>query len=57
MDFSGRSGNPTTNGQFVGLTNNARARRNANVLGVLVAVVIAGGFSLVPIFTLAGVIS
>jgi succinate dehydrogenase / fumarate reductase, cytochrome b subunit len=43
--------------QTLGLTNNARARRNANVLGVLVAVVIAGGFSLVPIFTLAGVIS
>ena len=43
--------------QTLGLTNNARARRNANVLGVLVAVVIAGGFSLVPIFTLFGVIS
>jgi succinate dehydrogenase / fumarate reductase cytochrome b subunit len=43
--------------QTLGLTNNARARRNANVLGVLLAVVIAGGFSLVPIFTLAGVIS
>ncbi len=43
--------------QTLGLTNNSRARRNANVLGVLVAVVIAGGFSLVPIFTLAGVIS
>jgi succinate dehydrogenase / fumarate reductase cytochrome b subunit len=43
--------------QTLGLTNNSRARRNANVLGVMVAVVIAGGFSLVPIFTLAGVIS
>jgi succinate dehydrogenase / fumarate reductase cytochrome b subunit len=43
--------------QTLGLTNNARARRNANVLGVLVAVVIAGGFSLVPIFTFVGVIS
>lgn len=43
--------------QTLGLTNNARARRNANVLGVLVAVVIAGGFSLVPIFILFGVIS
>jgi succinate dehydrogenase / fumarate reductase cytochrome b subunit len=42
--------------QTLGLTNNASARRNANVLGVLVAVVIAGGFSLVPIFTLFGVI-
>ena len=43
--------------QTLGLTNNARARRNANVLGVLLAVVIAGGFSLVPIFTVFGVIS
>ena len=43
--------------QTLGLTNNARARRNANVLGVLLAVVIAGGFSLVPVFTLFGVIS
>ena len=43
--------------QTLGLTNNARARRNANVLGVLLAVVIAGGFSLVPIFILLGVIS
>ena len=42
--------------QTLGLTNNARARRNANVLGVLVATVIAGGFSLVPIFILVGVI-
>jgi succinate dehydrogenase / fumarate reductase cytochrome b subunit len=43
--------------QTLGLTNNVRARRNANLLGVLVAVVIAGGFSLVPLFTLLGVIS
>ena len=43
--------------QTLGLTNNARARRNANGLGVLLAVVIAGGFSLVPIFILFGVIS
>ena len=43
--------------QTLGLTNNARARRNANVIGILLAVVIAGGFSLVPIFTLFGVIS
>lgn len=43
--------------QTLGLTNNARARRNANVLGYIVATVIAGGFSLVPIFVLAGVIS
>jgi succinate dehydrogenase / fumarate reductase cytochrome b subunit len=43
--------------QTLGLTNNARARRNAKGLGLIVAVVIAGGFSLVPIFVLAGVIS
>ena len=43
--------------QTLGLTNNAKARRNANGLGVALAVLIAGGFSLVPIFTLAGVIS
>ena len=43
--------------QTLGLTNNARARRNANVLGYLVATVIAGGFSLVPLFVLFGVIS
>ena len=42
--------------QTLGLTNNAKARRNAKVLGWIVAVVIAGGFSLVPIFVLAGVI-
>ena len=43
--------------QTLGLTNNARARRNAQVLGLVLAIVIAGGFSLVPIFTLFGVIS
>jgi succinate dehydrogenase / fumarate reductase cytochrome b subunit len=43
--------------QTLGLTNNERARRNANVLGYLVATVIAGGFSLVPLFVLFGVIS
>ncbi len=43
--------------QTLGLTNNAKARRNAKVLGGIVAVVIAGGFSLVPIFVLAGVIT
>jgi succinate dehydrogenase / fumarate reductase, cytochrome b subunit len=42
--------------QTLGLTNNAKARRNAKVLGWIVAVVIAGGFSLVPIAVLAGVI-
>jgi succinate dehydrogenase / fumarate reductase cytochrome b subunit len=43
--------------QTLGLTNNARARRNANALGYLLATVIAGGFSLVPVFVLFGVIS
>jgi succinate dehydrogenase / fumarate reductase cytochrome b subunit len=42
--------------QTLGLTNNHRARRNANVLGYGFAILIAGGFSLVPIFVLAGVI-
>jgi succinate dehydrogenase / fumarate reductase cytochrome b subunit len=43
--------------QTLGLTNNARARRNAKALGWIVAVVIAGGFSLVPLAVLAGVVS
>ncbi len=42
--------------QTLGLTNNAKARRNANMLGYGFAVLIAGGFSLVPIFVVAGVI-
>jgi succinate dehydrogenase / fumarate reductase cytochrome b subunit len=43
--------------QTLGVTNNARARRNAKVGGMAAAVVIAGGFALVPIFILAGVIT
>ena len=43
--------------QTLGLTNNAKARRNAKAIGWIVAVVIAGGFSLVPIFVLADVIT
>jgi len=42
--------------QTLGLTNNERARRNFRVGGILLAVVVAVGFSLVPIFVLAGVI-
>jgi succinate dehydrogenase / fumarate reductase cytochrome b subunit len=42
--------------QTLGLTNSARSRRNAKALGWVLAVVIAGGFSLVPFFTLVGVI-
>lgn len=42
--------------QTLGLTNNHRARRNANVLGYLLATVVAGGFSLVPIAVLVGAI-
>ena len=48
---------PGAPAQTLGLTNNARARRNAKTLGWILAVVIAGGFSLVPIFVLAGVIT
>ncbi|MCO5325404.1 MAG: succinate dehydrogenase cytochrome b subunit [Nocardioidaceae bacterium] len=43
--------------QTLGLTNSARTRKAAKVTGVVVAVVIAGGFALVPLFTLFGVIS
>lgn len=43
--------------QTLGLTGNARARGRAKTLGWVVALVIAGGFSLVPLFVLFGVIS
>jgi succinate dehydrogenase / fumarate reductase, cytochrome b subunit len=43
--------------QTLGLTNNGRARRNAKWLGFGLALVITIGFSLVPVFVLAGVIS
>ncbi|MGH3346128.1 MAG: succinate dehydrogenase cytochrome b subunit [Nocardioides sp.] len=42
--------------QTLGLTNNEQARRNAKVLGLSLALIITIGFSLVPIFVLAGVI-
>ncbi|GGF40819.1 succinate dehydrogenase [Marmoricola endophyticus] len=43
--------------QTLGLTGTARARARAKALGWVLAVVIAGGFSLVPIFTVVGVIT
>ena len=43
--------------QTLGLTNGARSRTRSKQAGLVVAVVIAGGFSLVPIFVLAGVIT
>ena len=43
--------------QTLGLTNTLASRTRARVLGWIVAIVIAGGFSLVPLFTLFGVIS
>jgi succinate dehydrogenase / fumarate reductase cytochrome b subunit len=42
--------------QTLGLTNNERARRHFKIGGVLLALVVSVGFSLVPIFVLAGVI-
>lgn len=42
--------------ETLGWTGTARARRNAKALGWVVAVVIAGGFSLVPFFVLVRVI-
>jgi succinate dehydrogenase / fumarate reductase cytochrome b subunit len=43
--------------QTLGLTNTEGARARARGLGWVLAVVIAGGFSLVPLFVLFGVIS
>jgi succinate dehydrogenase / fumarate reductase cytochrome b subunit len=43
--------------QTLGLTNNERSRARAKTTGFVLAVIIAGGFSLVPIFVLAGVIT
>jgi succinate dehydrogenase / fumarate reductase cytochrome b subunit len=42
--------------QTLGLTGTARARTRAQVFALATAIVIAGGFALVPIFVLAGVI-
>jgi succinate dehydrogenase / fumarate reductase cytochrome b subunit len=43
--------------QTLGLTNTAGSRTRAKQFGFVLAVVVAGGFSLVPIFVLAGVIT
>jgi succinate dehydrogenase / fumarate reductase cytochrome b subunit len=43
--------------QTLGYTNTSRSRTRAKRIGLVTAVVIAGGFSLVPIFVLAGVIT
>jgi succinate dehydrogenase / fumarate reductase cytochrome b subunit len=43
--------------QTLGWTSNARSRHRAKSTGIFLAVLIAGGFSLVPIFVLAGVIT
>ncbi len=41
--------------QTLGLTNTARSRRNAKRAGWVVAIVIAGGFALVPLSVLFGI--
>jgi succinate dehydrogenase / fumarate reductase cytochrome b subunit len=43
--------------QTLGLTNTERSRARAKIFGLVLAAIIAGGFSLVPIFVLAGVIT
>lgn len=43
--------------QTLGLTNTASSRARAKTAGWVLAIVVAGGFSLVPLFTLFGVIS
>jgi succinate dehydrogenase / fumarate reductase cytochrome b subunit len=43
--------------QTAGLTNTAHSRARWKTFGFVLAVIIAGGFSLVPIFVLAGVIT
>lgn len=43
--------------QTLGLTNSAASRARARIAGWVVAIVIAGGFSLVPLFIIFGVIT
>ena len=42
--------------QTLGVTNSARSRRTAKQVAFTLAVIIAGGFSLVPLFIAVGVI-
>lgn len=42
--------------QTLGFTNTAKSRANANFAGVFLAVVIAGGFALVPLSILFGIV-
>ena len=42
--------------QTLGLTNNARSRMRANSVAVFVAVLVAGGFALVPLSILFGIV-
>jgi succinate dehydrogenase / fumarate reductase, cytochrome b subunit len=42
--------------QTLGLTNNAASRQRANLAGIFLAVVIAGGFALVPLSILLGIV-
>ena len=42
--------------QTLGLTNTAESRRRAKAAGWFVAIVIAGGFSVVPVLVLAGIV-
>ena len=43
--------------QTLGLTNTAAARPGRQGAGWVIAIVVAGGFSLVPLFVLFGVIA
>ncbi|NYG55102.1 succinate dehydrogenase cytochrome b subunit [Nocardioides perillae] len=42
--------------QTLGLTNSAAARRRANLAGYTLAVVVAGGFAIVPLAVLLGIV-
>ena len=43
--------------QTLGLTSTAGRATRAKAVGFILAVIVAGGFSLVPLFVLAGVIA